>query len=228
MNFNYAIGKQMVIMDPRLCLRDGASGSNVRPLAPPFCYNSWVVNPTQDTMEHILDHAAAVATGAGKLDALHFMAHGTPGFLEIGVDNMTMKNVEHWAKLENKVKVIVIYGCRAGGDVKPWIPDSGQIKSLAKAIAMLTNAKVISCKEYQHFIDTSASFNGFQVQYGGDSATRRVQTGRGGGAVSYIDFTGDVYICSRDSDTVTIPRSNPFDSESPSTLDLGRYMATLT
>jgi uncharacterized protein DUF4347 len=225
MNFNYATGKQMVIMDPRICLSDGGRGTNIRPLAPPFCYNSWVVNPTADSTEHILDHAGAVAAGAGKLDAIHVMAHGMPGFLQIGTDDMSMNNVYHWGKLENKVKVIVLYGCQTGADVKPWQSDGGQIKSLAKGIAVLTNAKVIACKEYQHYYDTTGSLNGFQVQYGGAAATRRVETGRGGGAVSYVELSGDVYICSRDSETVTVPRSNPFDFESTSTLNLQTYIA---
>lgn len=141
MNFNDAVGKQMVIMDPRICLSDGAKGPNVRPLSPPFCYNSWVVNPMADTTQHILDHAAAVADGAGKLDALHIMAHGAPGLMQIGIDDMTMKNVEQWGKLENKVKVIVLYGCQAGADVKPWLSDGSAIRSPPRPLPSLQMPK---------------------------------------------------------------------------------------
>lgn len=124
MNVNYAMGKQMVIMDPRLCYSDGpvGTGTNVRPLAAPFCYNSWVVNPTTDTLEHILDHAANVADGLGKLDAIHFIGHGAPGYMSIGLDGISMKNVYHSSRLEIKAKVIVLYACQTGADIKPGAP----------------------------------------------------------------------------------------------------------
>jgi hypothetical protein len=161
MNFNR--GKQIVIHDPRL--DDGQSPP--KPLNPPqSSVLTWTVN-RGDTLSNILGSAADLADASGKLDAVHIMAHGNKAFVQLGADNISWSNVDQFTKLNGKARCIVIFSCLVGGDESR----DNSHSALGGAIAVLTEAKVLVCKEVQW--------------YGWSSNNRTIDFG---------NFDGEVYL----------------------------------
>lgn len=141
MNFNR--GKQVIIHDPRL---DDA-GKPPRPLNPPqSSVLTWTVSKG-DTLSNILANAALLADAAGKLDALHIMAHGEKAYIQLGADNISWGNIDQFTKLDGKARCIVIFSCQVGSDESR--DDSSS--ALGSAIAQLTGAKVLVCRENQTY-----------------------------------------------------------------------------
>jgi hypothetical protein len=152
MAFNFMRGRQMIIHDPRL---NNPHTTPPTPLTPPDAMNKWTVT-LGDTADHIIGWAAEVAkgkSGAEKLDALHFMAHGHPGGVTIGKDGFGWNNVDLFKKLNDPTQgvlvkgAIVIFSCTVGAEVA----NRGLSYPLTfgNAVAANANCKVVTCKVNQ-------------------------------------------------------------------------------
>jgi hypothetical protein len=71
----------MVINDPRLYWK--TTETNRIPIAPPDARHRFTAMPG-DSVENIVNIATQFAAIDGKLDALHLLAHGAPGYLQLG------------------------------------------------------------------------------------------------------------------------------------------------
>lgn len=112
--------------------------------------NVWTV-ATSDKAEHIIGWAAEVAkgkAGTDKLDALHFMAHGSTGGIQIGSDGLGWKNVDLFKKLNGRIKgAIIFFSCQVGGEQA----NRGESYALTfgNAVAAYAQCKVVTCKVNQ-------------------------------------------------------------------------------
>jgi hypothetical protein len=149
MGYNFLRGRQMIIHDPRL---NNPNTTPPTPLSPPPAMNVWTVQTT-DSAEHILGWAGEVAkgkSGTEQLDALHFMAHGMPGGLQIGRDNLGWGNIKLFEKLAGRIKgAIVFFGCEVGGEQASRGLSYGL--TFGNAVAALAQCKVITCKMVQTY-----------------------------------------------------------------------------
>ena len=96
---DYARGFQMVIHDPRL---DNPRTTPPTPLVPPAAQQTWTVNITMHSPEHIFGWAGVVAR-TKKLDALHIMAHGNRSYVQIGTSGLTANNARVFEGLKGNV-----------------------------------------------------------------------------------------------------------------------------
>lgn len=144
MAFNFMHGRQMIIHDPRL---NNPLTSPPTPLRPPAAMNVWSVS-NSDSADHIICWAAEVAkgkSGTEKLDALHFMAHGSVGGIQIGGQTLGWNNVNLFKKLNGCIKgAIVFFSCQVGGEQA----NRGLSYSLTfgNAVAAYAQCKVLTCK----------------------------------------------------------------------------------
>jgi hypothetical protein len=144
---NFMRGNQMIVHDPRLNDPGDSEAEPPRPssnLRPPSAKNVWTVSRS-DTAEHILDWCGTVARAWGTMDALHFMAHGNKGMLEIGADNLSDGNVDLFTKLNGHVKYIVFFACLVGGELGDLAECSTVIRVFGQRVAEKSGAKVIAC-----------------------------------------------------------------------------------
>ncbi|HRY15533.1 MAG: hypothetical protein KDI73_00630 [Candidatus Competibacteraceae bacterium] len=147
MAFNFMRGRQMIIHDPRL---NNPKTSPPTPLRPPAAMNVWTVT-TGDKAEHIIGWAAEVAkgkSGTDKLDALHFMAHGSIGGIQIGNDGLSWKNVDLFKKLNGYIKgAIIFFSCQVGGEQANH--SASYALTFGSAVAAYAQCKVLTCKVNQ-------------------------------------------------------------------------------
>ena len=109
---NFSRGHQMIVHDPGL----GVRADPTRQLVPPVAYRRWTVHP-HNTVNHILSRVGNVGGHCpGGLDAVHFMAHGSPGSMRIGRERMNNSNIDSFAMLEGNVRFIVFFSCSVGGE----------------------------------------------------------------------------------------------------------------
>jgi hypothetical protein len=156
MAFSFMRGRQMVIHDPRL-----ANPFTTPPtlLRPPHAMNVWTVN-VGDKAEGIINFAGEVAKGklgTEKLDALHFMAHGAPGSLQIGADGLGWGNVDLFKKLNGRIQgAIIFFSCQVGADQSGHSLSYGM--TFGNAVAAYAGCKALTCQMNQIF-----SWNGSNV-----------------------------------------------------------------
>lgn len=147
---NFTRGKQIVIHDPRL--DDGQKPP--RPLNPPqSSVLTWTVQ-RGDSLKSILKNAATLAdAGGGKLDAVHIMAHGEKGKIYLGADGINWGNVEKFTILNGKTRNIVVFSCQVGSDEThdDALGSGGSTSSLGGAMASLSGAKVLVCRQNQTY-----------------------------------------------------------------------------
>lgn len=116
MAYDFGRGRQMIVHDPRL---NNPLTTPPTPLKPPAAYNVWTVQLT-DPVSHVVGWPAHVAAGT-PLDALHFMAHGYPGGIQIGAGYMNQAAVPYFRQFKDaaghpRVRYIVMFSCEVGGD----------------------------------------------------------------------------------------------------------------
>ena len=141
-SYNFMRGKQMIIHDPRL---NNPHTKPPTPLKPPAAYNVWTVSRSKSA-KGIIAWAADVATGVGKLDALHFMAHGSSGSLQMGADGISWKNVELFKKLKGKVGCIVFLACKVGRGTR-----ESYSLNFGNAVAHYASSKCVCCYANQMY-----------------------------------------------------------------------------
>lgn len=143
---DYMRGFQMVIHDPRL---NNPNTTPPTPLRPPGARQTWTVDPARHSASHIVSWAATCAAGApgGRMDALHFMAHGNRSYVQIGTDGFTAANASIFGVLAGKVGVIVFACCLVGSDTRGWYWNHPRY--YGQVIAELTRAQVVVARENQ-------------------------------------------------------------------------------
>jgi hypothetical protein len=191
MGMNYKRGKQLVIFDSRV--RQEIFG---RPLdlEPPEALYKIKINPA-DSIDEFLDVAAMVIEENegkdAKIDAIHLIAHGSKGFLQLGKEGLSAANAKMCEKIQNKARVVVLNACSAGADLTPGLINA-HLSTLGGAVANKTNSKTIVCRDIQQFeMEVKTSWllpNIVPARFIYDPG----------------DFEGTVYICYPDGTTNTI------------------------
>ncbi|MCP5159097.1 MAG: hypothetical protein H6975_06690 [Gammaproteobacteria bacterium] len=147
MAFNFLRGRQMIIHDPRL---NNPNTNPPTPLRPPAAMNVWTVSLT-DSADHIIGWAASVAkgdSGTNQLDALHFMAHGSVGGMQIGAGNFGWKNIDLFKKLNGRIKgAIIFFSCQVGGEQAHH--SLSYSLTFGNVVAHHAQCKVLTCKVNQ-------------------------------------------------------------------------------
>lgn len=142
---DYARGFQMVIHDPRL---DNPRTTPPTPLVPPAAQQTWTVNITMHSPEHIFGWAGVVAR-TKKLDALHIMAHGNRSYVQIGTSGLTANNARVFEGLKGNVRVIAFFSCLVGSDTQGWYWHHPVY--YGEKIADITGAKVVVARQNQGY-----------------------------------------------------------------------------
>lgn len=162
MPYNYRRGYQMIVHDPRL---DNPHTTPHTLLTPPAAYNVWTVNRTSHTPAHIFGWASRVAAGvpdAGRLDALHVMAHGNRAYVEIGAGSVDGGNAETlFSPLGGKVRWVIFWSCLIGSDSRGWY--RGHPTYFGQTIARVTGARVVVAHQNQTYNWNSANV----IEFGG-------------------------------------------------------------
>jgi hypothetical protein len=139
---NFTRGKQVVIHNSTYRAKDDS------PYFAPKSLSTWKIFPN-DSVNQIMKDLAALAAETGKLDAIHFITHGLPGYFELGREHIRMSNVNVFEPLKDAARNIVIWACQVGADITPGADQNPH--SLGCAIAQKTNAKVIVGKQNQSY-----------------------------------------------------------------------------
>jgi hypothetical protein len=144
MGMNYKRGKQLVIFDTRV-------KQDTRMLEPPEAAYRLKINPT-DSIEEYLGIAALLLqeNEKDKIDAIHLIAHGNRGFMQLGKDGLSTGNAHICEQIQNKARVVVLNACSTGSDISPGLVNAN-LSTLGGAVANKTNSKVIVCRDMQWF-----------------------------------------------------------------------------
>lgn len=135
----------MIVHDP------GLNNPHTTPptqLTPPVAFRRWTVHP-RNSPRYIIDQVDRVATASGGLDALHFMGHGNQGFIRVGGGTFTRRNVDLFARIQGKVRVIVFFSCLVGGDTRGWYPRHPRY--FGQQVARQAAARVVVAQEVQTY-----------------------------------------------------------------------------
>ena len=163
---DYARGKQIVLFDPRLRppheFDDPTRHSawNGLMMVPPKCWFAYTVVPSKDKASDLFAMVAGMVSvsgilGGGKFDALHIMAHGAPGYVQLGRPGLKDANAGMLAKIENMFRYVVFHGCLVGKP--PPFSDAFMIQNtisgsgFARKVAAYTGARVVAAREEQHY-----------------------------------------------------------------------------
>ncbi|MDQ6787626.1 MAG: DUF4347 domain-containing protein [Acidobacteriota bacterium] len=173
---NFMRGNQMVVHDPRL--NNPGNPTATPPVAasalrPPGAKQTWTVQ-LSDTAAHITDWTAKVATDWSTMDALHFMAHGNQGYLQIGADGFRSSNINLFEKYKGHVKNIVFFACLVGSDLGNAAACGLESRIYAQQVAQKAGARVIACNVNQIYSWGAA------------------------GVIDFGAFEGDVYVIEAD------------------------------
>ncbi|HET9955997.1 MAG TPA: DUF4347 domain-containing protein [Polyangiaceae bacterium] len=173
--YNFRRGRQMIVHDNRL---NNPFTSPPTSLRPPAAENVWTVMGAEPA-EHILGWTAQVAkgnSGSGKLNALHFMAHGFPGGIQLGRDNLSWSNVQLFQKLRGCISgAIVFFSCQVGAEQANHSP-SYQL-TFGNAVAVNAGTTVVACQLNQWY-----SFGSSTIDFGDFEGVVYVYNARGEGA----------------------------------------------
>src|SRR5437763_6502276 len=148
---NFLRGNQMVVHDPRL--NNPGKPAAIPPVSasavkPPGAKATWTVQ-SSDTADHITGWTAKVATDNGSLDALHFMAHGNQGYLQIGSDGFTASNINLFERYKGHVKNIVFFACLVGSDLGNAAACGLESRIYAQRVAQKAGSRIIACNVNQ-------------------------------------------------------------------------------
>ena len=143
--FNFMKGRQMIIHDARL---DNPHTDPPTQLKPPPAFNTWTVR--RETPNHIIGWASTVAkgdSGKKKLDALHFMAHGSVGGMQLGSGRLGWQNYSLFQQLKGHVRAIVFFSCKVGGE--QYNRSLSYELTFGNAVAKTANCQVLTCRVNQ-------------------------------------------------------------------------------
>lgn len=192
---NFTRGKQMIVHDPRLNNPGNATATPPvpsSPLRPPAAMNTWTVQ-LSDTADHITGWSSKVATDWGTMDALHFMAHGNEGYLQIGSDGFRASNINLFEKYKGHVNNIVFFACLVGKDLGTAAACGLQNQIFAQRVAQKAGARIVACNVNQVYSWGAA------------------------GIIDFGDFEGDVFVIEPDGCNIRIfsaTAGNPLNLES--------------
>jgi hypothetical protein len=110
LHLNFGRGKQMIVHDLRL---NNPYTNPPSRLNPPAAFNVRRCQKSDSTLNVIHD-TGSVARAAGRLDALHFMAHGSPGHISVGSPGLSFANAKILKSLAGHVGFIVFFSCQVG------------------------------------------------------------------------------------------------------------------
>lgn len=165
---DYARGRQIIIHDPRLQAPRYADVSGpenpdapqlTRPVVtPPPCWRAFTVDPDKETVATIFSKVASACDGAklpagSRFDALHIMAHGLKGYVELGKDTLRKENLHVLVKIANRFRFVVFHSCLVGevGSQEMLSARSTTYSGsqFARKVAQHTRARVILAREEQ-------------------------------------------------------------------------------
>lgn len=166
---NYNRGRQFIIHDLRLqAVQDPAIQGPENPVEPwtihpltiaPACWRSY---PSDDwvTIGTILSFVASACDNehlpaGSRFDALHIMAHGLPGDVQIGREGLKKENLHLLVKIANRFRFVVFHACLVGKmstrDVIAAPASAFGGSQFARKVAQHTKAKVVAAREVQYY-----------------------------------------------------------------------------
>lgn len=157
MSYDFRRGRQMLVHDPRV--NDHRTNPPTA-LRPPRAFNTWTVG-LSEPISHVIGWPAQLAARIGGLDAVHFLAHGSPGYMQIGAGSFDASTVHFFRQFRDaatgqpRVPFIVMFSCSAGGDTSGWYPHHPAY--FGQRIAQESGARVVVARTIQHFTFDTAN-----------------------------------------------------------------------
>ncbi len=151
MPYNFMRGHQMIVHDPRVDNPDTTPHTLLRP---PNAMNVWTVR-LSDSVSHVVGWPAQLASRSGGLDAVHFMAHGYPGGMQIGAGYLDQSAVPFFAQFrdprtnEPRVRFIVMFSCTVGADTQGWYIHHPRY--FGEQVAAASGARVVVARRNQEY-----------------------------------------------------------------------------
>ncbi|MBM3621297.1 MAG: hypothetical protein FJX20_11460 [Alphaproteobacteria bacterium] len=181
---NYVRGRQVVIHDPRLetVLSDaiGPPSDELwmlgrKAIAPKAWWNL-EVDPKKHKVSEIFAAVAlraniAKMTGIGELDALHIMAHGTQGAIQLGSDWLHKPTMSALGKIAGVFRFVIIHSCLVGRPPQgtpafmTFMTFGGS--QFAHKAAALTKSTIVVARQLQYYsVKKHADLNRAELDFG--------------------------------------------------------------
>ena len=151
MPFNFMRGRQMMVHDPRV---DNPLTTPHTLLRPPNAMNVWTVG-LSDSVSHVVGWPAQLAARSGGLDAVHFLAHGYPGGMQIGAGHLGQSAIPFFDQFRDptthrpRVRFIVMFSCSVGGDSQGWYINHPIY--FGEQVAAASGARVVVARRIQGY-----------------------------------------------------------------------------
>ncbi len=163
---DYGLGHQVILFDPRLNTPQadviGPPSEEVwwlgMTLLPPKSRFSVRVDPKKDTVADLFGMVSAYCAvmaiaGVRTCDALHIMAHGLPGYVQIGKDGLTTQNANVLVKLKDRFRYIVFHSClvaKPPPNAEPFMAvNTVSGSAFARKAASITGAGIVAARQVQ-------------------------------------------------------------------------------
>ncbi|MEM1141384.1 MAG: hypothetical protein AAGI88_02260 [Pseudomonadota bacterium] len=145
---NFRRGHQVIVHDPGL---NDPFTTPPTALTPPVAYRRWTVHP-QNSATFIMQRITQYIDSApnSRIDALHFMGHGNLGRIRIGRERFSSQNVNLFRALRGKVRYVVFFSCRVGGDTRGWVPRN-HFRTFGARVSEATGANVVVAQQDQEY-----------------------------------------------------------------------------
>ena len=163
LQLNFGRGRQMIVHDLRL---DNPNTNPPTRLDPPNAFNVRRCQKS-DATEHVIINTASIAKAAGTLDALHFMAHGFPGKVEVGSAGLSFTNADLFKSVAGHVRWIVLFSCSVGEGTR-----TGYSVNFGNAISAYAKCPCIACYATQWYRPTAANM----IDFGEFEKNRAIST----------------------------------------------------
>jgi hypothetical protein len=150
---NFRRGKQMIVFDTGLNALSGSQRSFQLKLPP--AHRRWIVHP-QNSLNYILNGVAQTAHGTGGLDAVHFMGHGSPGIIRLGLETLSASHSDLFRMLQGQVGTIVFFSCMVGGQHQGSGWHRGHPLTFGQQIARASGSTVVLAQQIQRYRVTAA------------------------------------------------------------------------
>lgn len=167
MGYDYKRGRQVIIHDKRLKTPTEDLTGPPSPVThwahyadaePPEAWLTYQVDREKESIGTVLSLVESGCATAGlpkgtRFDALHIMAHGNVGYVELGKEGLKKQNAYLMAKVGNRFRYVVFYCCLVGR--RPRFQELGSNLSalegslFARKVAVHAKAKVILARNEQ-------------------------------------------------------------------------------
>jgi hypothetical protein len=152
---NFARGKQMIVFDTGLNALTGSLQRSVQ-VTLPLAHRRWIVHP-QNSLHYILNGVAQTAHATGGLNAVHFMGHGSPGSIRLGLETLSASHSDLFRMLRGQVGTIVFFSCLVGGQHRGSGWHRGHPVTFGQQIARASGATVVLAQQIQYYRVTATS-----------------------------------------------------------------------